>query len=97
MKLIAFRIQNYKKVRDSGWVTVRELTAFVGKNEAGKSALFRGLSKLNPPLSLRSRFARLPRTIHLEPATFAVFLNQLFRFQSSLPSFQLSEYPHCPQ
>lgn len=48
MKLIAFRVQNYKKVQDSGWVTVRDLTAFVGKNEAGKSALFRGLSKLNP-------------------------------------------------
>lgn len=48
MKLIAFRIQNYKKVRDSGLVTVRDLTAFVGKNEAGKSAIFRGLSKLNP-------------------------------------------------
>lgn len=48
MKLVAFRVQNYKKVQDSGWVTVRDLTAFVGKNEAGKSALFRGLSKLNP-------------------------------------------------
>lgn len=24
------------------------LTAFVGKNESGKSAIFRGLSKLNP-------------------------------------------------
>jgi len=48
MKLVAFRIQNYKKIRDTDWITVRELTAFVGKNEAGKSALFRGLSKLNP-------------------------------------------------
>jgi len=48
MKLVAFRLQNYKKIRDTGWVTVRDLTAFVGKNEAGKSALFRGLSKLNP-------------------------------------------------
>lgn len=48
MKLIAFRVQNYKKIRDTGWIAVRDLTAFVGKNEAGKSALFRGLSKLNP-------------------------------------------------
>ena len=43
-----FRIQNYKKIRDSGWVTVGDLTAFVGKNESGKSSIFRGLSKLNP-------------------------------------------------
>lgn len=48
MKLVAFRVQNYKKIGDTGWITVRDLTAFVGKNEAGKSALFRGLSKLNP-------------------------------------------------
>ncbi len=48
MKLVAFRVENYKKIRDSGWITVGDLTCFVGKNEAGKSALFRGLSKLNP-------------------------------------------------
>ncbi|MCS6885512.1 MAG: hypothetical protein RMM17_04070 [Acidobacteriota bacterium] len=48
MKLIGFRVQNYKKIADTDWITVRNLTAFVGKNEAGKSALFRGLSKLNP-------------------------------------------------
>ena len=48
MRLEAFRVQNYKKVRDTGWVTCRNITAFVGKNEAGKSAIFRGLSKLKP-------------------------------------------------
>jgi hypothetical protein len=47
MRLEAFRVQNYKKIRDTGWVTCCDLTAFVGKNEAGKSAIFRGLSKLN--------------------------------------------------
>lgn len=48
MRLEAFRVQNYKKVADTGWVSCRDLTAFVGKNESGKSAIFRGLSKLNP-------------------------------------------------
>jgi len=48
MKLVAFRVENYKKILDSGWIRVGDLTCFVGKNEAGKSALFRGLSKLNP-------------------------------------------------
>lgn len=48
MKLIAFRVQNYKKIDDTGWIDVDELTTFVGKNEAGKSAVFRGLSKFNP-------------------------------------------------
>lgn len=48
MKLTRFRVQNYKKISDTGWVNVGQMTAFVGKNEAGKSAVFRGLSKLNP-------------------------------------------------
>lgn len=48
MKLVRFRVQNYKKVNDSGWVTCSDLTTFVGKNEAGKSVTLRGLSKLNP-------------------------------------------------
>jgi len=48
MKLAKIRVQNYKKIGDSGWISCRDLTVFVGKNEAGKSALFRGLSKLNP-------------------------------------------------
>jgi len=48
MKLIGFRVQNYKKIRDTGWIDVGDLTTFVGKNEAGKTALFRGISKLKP-------------------------------------------------
>lgn len=48
MKLEAFRVQNYKRVEDIGWVSCRDLTVLVGKNEAGKSAILRGLSKLNP-------------------------------------------------
>ena len=43
-----FRIQNYKKIQDTNWIECNNITAFVGKNEAGKSALFRGLSKINP-------------------------------------------------
>lgn len=43
-----FRVQNYKKIDDTGWINCGKLTAFVGKNESGKSAIFRGLSKLNP-------------------------------------------------
>jgi predicted ATP-dependent endonuclease of OLD family len=49
MKLTKFRVQNYKSIKDSGWVTVDgSVTALVGKNEAGKSALLYALYKLNP-------------------------------------------------
>ena len=48
MRLEAFRVQNYKRIEDTGWVDVRDLTVLVGKNESGKSAVLRGLSKLRP-------------------------------------------------
>jgi predicted ATPase len=48
VRLEAFRVQNYKRVEDTGWISVRDLTVLVGKNEAGKSAILRGLSKINP-------------------------------------------------
>lgn len=48
MKLTTFRIQNYKTIEDSGEVSCHDVTAFVGKNEAGKSSILRALSKLKP-------------------------------------------------
>lgn len=48
MKMTKFRVQHYKKIEDTEWVSVGQMTAFVGKNESGKSAIFKGLSKLNP-------------------------------------------------
>ena len=48
MRMRKFRIQNYKKIQDTGWIKCGDITTFVGKNESGKSALFRGLSKINP-------------------------------------------------
>lgn len=48
VRLQAFRVQNYKRIADTGWVSARDLTVLVGKNEAGKSATLRGLSKINP-------------------------------------------------
>ncbi|HMP82139.1 MAG TPA: AAA family ATPase [Verrucomicrobiota bacterium] len=46
MKLLEFQIQNYKTIQNSGWIKCDEVTAFVGKNEAGKTSLLRALSKL---------------------------------------------------
>lgn len=48
MKLEAFRVQNYKRIEDTGWISCHDLTVLVGKNEAGKSALLEGLSKIKP-------------------------------------------------
>lgn len=48
MKLIKFKIDKYKCIDHSEWIEVNELTVIVGKNEAGKTTLLKGLHKLNP-------------------------------------------------
>ena len=47
MRLEAFRVQNYKNIQDTDWIACEDLMVFVGKNESGKTTLFRALSKLN--------------------------------------------------
>ena len=48
MKALRFRVQNYRNIDDSGWVTLERVTAFVGRNESGKTALLKALQKFNP-------------------------------------------------
>ncbi|MGE5485825.1 MAG: AAA family ATPase [Ignavibacteriales bacterium] len=48
MRLVGFRVQMYRCIVDSGWIDVSPLTAVVGKNESGKTALLKALHKLNP-------------------------------------------------
>ena len=48
MKLTRFRVTCYRSIRDSGWVGIDDITAFVGQNEAGKSNLFEALYRINP-------------------------------------------------
>lgn len=45
---VAFKVQMYKGVLDSGWVDLQDLTVIVGKNEAGKTTLLRALHKFKP-------------------------------------------------
>jgi energy-coupling factor transporter ATP-binding protein EcfA2 len=48
LKAIRFRVQNYRNINDSGWIPLDSVTAFVGRNESGKSALLKALHKFNP-------------------------------------------------
>ena len=43
-----FQVLNYRNFRDSGWIPLERITAFIGRNESGKSALLRALHKFNP-------------------------------------------------
>ncbi len=48
MKLNRFRVKNFRNIDDSGWIPVEPVTAFVGRNESGKTALLKALHKFNP-------------------------------------------------
>jgi predicted ATP-dependent endonuclease of OLD family len=48
INLIKFRVQNFRCITDSQWIDVDDVTAFVGINEAGKTALLKGLHTINP-------------------------------------------------
>ena len=48
MKAVRFRVQNFRNIEDSGWIELDKVTAFVGRNESGKTALLKALHKFNP-------------------------------------------------
>jgi len=54
VKLVAFRVQNYRSINDSGEISVQDLTALVGRNESGKSNLLLALASLNPPSGFKN-------------------------------------------
>lgn len=48
MRLIKYKVENFRSVEDSGWIDCDDVTTLVGINEAGKSNLLLALWKLNP-------------------------------------------------
>lgn len=48
MKLLRYRVTDFRSVKDSGWVDADDVTALIGVNESGKSNLLLPLWKLKP-------------------------------------------------
>ena len=48
MKLLKYKVTNFRSVNDSGWIECDDITTLVGINESGKSNLLLALWKLNP-------------------------------------------------
>ena len=48
MKLLAFRVREFRSVDDTGWIDANQVTALIGTNEAGKTNVLTPLWKLNP-------------------------------------------------
>lgn len=56
MKLIKFEITDFQCIRASNPIRVGDVTCLLGKNEAGKTALLKGLYKLNPVIEADSAY-----------------------------------------
>ena len=48
MKLLKYKVTEFRSVSDSGWINCDDVTTLVGINESGKSNLLLALWKLNP-------------------------------------------------
>lgn len=48
MKLEKFRVTNFRSIKDSGWLNIEDVVAFIGENESGKTNALIPLWKLNP-------------------------------------------------
>lgn len=56
MKLINFHVTNFQSVYDSSDIAVGEVTCLVGKNESGKTAILKALSRINPQTTTEASF-----------------------------------------
>jgi hypothetical protein len=74
LKLINFRVTNFRSINDSGVINAEKVTTLVGRNESGKTNLLLGLHNLNPPggpkdLSAIKDFPRHRRMSECKPDT----------------------------
>ncbi|MDR0697064.1 MAG: ATP-binding protein [Christensenellaceae bacterium] len=49
MRLIRFKVTDFRSVSDSDWIDCKDVTIFAGDNESGKTTLFFAIMKLMPP------------------------------------------------
>ena len=61
MRILRFRIRDYKCIEDSGWVEIGAVTALVGKNESGKTTALEALQKFNSKPSVPFAVKDFPR------------------------------------
>lgn len=90
MKLTAFRVTNYRSVKDSGWIDTAEITSLIGTNESGKTNLLMPLWKLNPAkegeIKLLSDAPRKDYNAYRQMENKPVFIQARFALSDSLAS-----------
>jgi predicted ATPase len=87
MRLIKFRISNFKTIDESEWITTDNITCLVGENEAGKTNVLTALLKLKPAdentkINLISDYPRHKYTEDRDIANSKKFIEAIFEFDS---------------
>jgi ABC-type cobalamin/Fe3+-siderophores transport system ATPase subunit len=99
MKLLKFRVTNFRSVDDSGWVDVDDVTALIGTNESGKTNVLLPLWKLNPAkegaIDVTSDYPRKHYNTFRAQSPQPVFIEALFDVGADVAQ-QLSKLTGMP-
>lgn len=96
MKLLKFKVNNYKTIENSGWITTNEITCLVGENESGKTNILTALLKLNPAdkdtkIDLLSDYPRQKYTEERNIASTKKFIEAIFEIDEPYSYQQIDE------
>jgi len=105
MQLKSFHIWNYKNIDDSNEIIVdKNVTCFVGKNEAGKTALLQALYRLNPVDTAeydevkdypRKRLREYQRNVKAEREKSAKVITATFELENNDIAAIAEEFGEC--
>jgi len=99
MKLSLFKVQNFRSIWNSGWVSCQDVTAIAGVNEAGKSNLLKALWKLKPAFRVDNKIVHsdLPRDKFdeiMDSDELPVFITAKFKLETSDLSMLRKYFPN---
>ena len=99
MRLMLFRVQNFRSIWDSGWISCQNITAIAGVNEAGKSNILRALWKLKPAFKQDNKILHsdIPRDRFdsiMESDELPVFISAKFKLEPRDLGTLKKHFPH---
>ena len=85
MRLVKFKVMNFKTIDESEWITTENITCLVGENESGKTNVLTALLKLKPAdkdtkIDLISDYPRHRYTEERKIAPTKKFIEAIFKF-----------------
>ena len=85
MRLLKFKVYNFKTIDESEWITTDNITCLVGENESGKTNVLTALLKLKPAdenykINIISDYPRHRYTEEREIAPTKKFIEAIFEF-----------------